>query len=108
MFPRRERLPRADFPLVLKTGRRVDSPHFTVVFSDNMKGCAVVVSKKTARLSVTRHSIKRRVLAALSTLSLPRGGLIVFPKSSAHSVSYEDIRGEIAQSLLKINRRSNA
>ncbi|MBU6388783.1 ribonuclease P protein component [Patescibacteria group bacterium] len=98
MFSRRERLPRALFPAVLKTGRRLSSPHFMAVVSKEAKGYAVVLSKKTARLSVTRHRIKRRVLAALRTLPLPPA-VIVFPKASASSVSYEDIHTEIKKLL---------
>jgi ribonuclease P protein component len=91
------------FPAVLSAGRRLSSPHFTLIFSKEAKGYAVVVSKKVARLSVTRHRIKRQVLTALRTLALP-SSLVVFPKSSASSVSYQDIRAEIAGVLSKINQ----
>ena len=64
------------------------------------QGYAVVVPKKVARLSVTRHRIKRRVLAALRTLSLPPA-LIVFPRASASSVSYKNIQAELASLLPK-------
>ena len=102
MFSRRERLPRATFPAVLKGGRRLSSLHFTAIISKEAKGYAVVVSKKVARLAVTRHRIKRRVLAVLKTLPLPPA-LIIFPTSSAHSVSYQDIKTEIADLLSKIH-----
>jgi ribonuclease P protein component len=102
VFSRRERLSRADFPLALKTGRRLNSSNFTAVFSEDIRGYAVVVSKKAARLSVTRHRIKRRVLEALRAFPLPRG-LIIFPKASAGSVSYKDTKEEIAELLSKIN-----
>ena len=98
MFPRRERLPRAMFLTTIKHGRRLSSPHFSVVVSTEAKGYAVVVPKKVARLSVTRHRIKRRVLSALRALSLPPA-LIIFPKVSAHSVSYEDTKTELKNLL---------
>jgi ribonuclease P protein component len=91
------------FPIVLKAGQRIASPHFTIVISKEVRGYAVVVSKKVARLAATRHHIKRRVLAALRTLSLPPS-LIIFPKSSAHSVSYQDIKTEIVHILSKMNQ----
>jgi ribonuclease P protein component len=101
VFPRRKRLSREVFPSILKRGRRLVSPNFTVVFSEEAAGYAVVVPKKTARLSVARHRIKRRVLAALRALPLP-SALIVFPKLSVGSVSYKDIQEELAVLLAKI------
>lgn len=100
MFPRRERLPRAAFPTTLQRGRRLSSPNLSIVISQETKGYAVVVSKKVARLSVTRHRIKRRILAALQDISLPTA-LIVFPRATAGSVSYQDIKKEIINLLSK-------
>lgn len=72
----------------------MSSEHLSIVIPAEGRGYAVVVSKKAARLSVTRHRIKRRVLAALRTLELPHA-LIVFPRASASSVSYQDIQTEL-------------
>lgn len=85
---------------VIKGGQRLSSEHLTIVFSQEAKGYAVVVSKKVARLSVTRHRIKRRIRAALKTMSLPPA-LVVFPKMSARSVRYQDIKAEIEKLLSK-------
>jgi len=103
VFARTKRLPRAAFPAALLKGRRVSSEHFTVVFPETVQGYAVVISKKTARLSVTRHRIKRRVYAALRTLNLPKS-LIVFPRSSADSVSFQDMKAELAELISKATR----
>ncbi|MFA6519341.1 MAG: ribonuclease P protein component [Candidatus Paceibacterota bacterium] len=100
MFPRRKRLSRDTFPSALKNGRRISSEHLSVVIPAEGRGYAVIVPKKIARLSVTRHKIKRRVLAALRTLDLPQA-LIVFPKASVNSVSYQDIQSELAALLSK-------
>lgn len=78
----------------------MSSEHLSIVIPAEGRGYAVVVSKKVARLSVTRHRIKRRVLAALRTLELPYA-LIVFPRASASSVSYQDIQTELATLLSK-------
>lgn len=108
MFPSRERLSRELFPSAIKTGRRFSSPHLSVlipktgVLPVGKRGYAIIVPKKVAKLSVKRHQIKRRVLAALRTLQLPQT-LIVFPNSSASSVSYQDIKTELADLLSKIN-----
>lgn len=90
------------FPTALKSGQRLSSEHLSVVLPKEGVGYAVVVSKKVARLSVTRHRIKRRILAALRTLTLP-SSFIVFPKASAGSVSYKDIQTELLYLLSKKN-----
>jgi len=94
VFPRKKRFPRALFLSALKTGRRLSSSHFVVFIPKEGEGYAVIVPKKVTRLSVKRHQIKRRVLAALRTHSLPKA-LIVFPHSSVSSVSYQDIKKEL-------------
>ena len=78
----------------------MSSGHLSVVIPAEGRGYAVIVPKKIARLSVMRHRIKRRILAALRTLELPQA-LIVFPKSSVSSVSYQDIQTELAALLSK-------
>lgn len=83
------------FSAALRGGKRFSSLHLSLLVPEVGKGYAVVVSKKTARLSATRHRIKRRILSALRSLPLPPA-LIVFPKASASSVSYQDIRTELA------------
>lgn len=101
VFPQKNRLSRAQFPTAL-TGRRVSSAHFSVVIPKDVKGYAVIVPKKIAKLSVTRHATKRRVLSALRKLSLPPS-LVVFSRSSLDGVHYKDIEKELADLLSKIN-----
>lgn len=100
MFPRRERLARSAFA---HAGRRVSSAHFTAVVPHAARGYAVVVSKKTARLSVARHRIKRRVLAVLREFPLPKA-LILYPRASVERLPAADLRAELAALLSKIER----
>ncbi|MDO8231836.1 MAG: ribonuclease P protein component [bacterium] len=103
MFPRRERLSREYISAALPAGRRVSSKHFTAVLPKEGRGFAVIVPKKVARLSVTRHLIKRRVLAALKSLPHPTS-LIIFPKASVKDIQYKDIKEELGTLLSKINQ----
>ncbi len=106
MFPRRSRLTRADFdsPAVIR-GKRLSSTHLSLVVpSGEVCGYSVVISKKTARLSVTRHRLKRRVLALLRGLTLPPA-LVVFPKASASDLSPGDLKTELVGLLSKITPR---
>lgn len=102
MFSRRERLSRAGFSDALSAGRRLSSNNFSIVIPRKSKGYAVIVSKKVARLSVTRHVIKRRVLAALRVLTIPQS-LVVYPKSSVSGMRYHDIKTELVLLLSKIS-----
>ncbi|MFM2330679.1 MAG: Ribonuclease [Candidatus Parcubacteria bacterium] len=104
MFTRSKRLTREAFPHVLSRGRRVSTPHFLAVFSTDTTGYAVVVPKKVARLSVTRHKIKRRVLEAFRTLSTPESALLLFPKQAVAEMSYAEVREELDELLSKIGR----
>lgn len=102
VFARPKRLTRPIFPVVLKSGRRVSSTNFTAVFSNEASGYAVVVTKKVSKLAVVRNRTKRRIIAALKEIEIPQA-LIVFPKSSASSVSYEDTKKELKAFLSKAN-----
>jgi ribonuclease P protein component len=99
VFPRRARLPKSAFTAPLR--KRSSSPHFSVAVPDRARGYAVVVSKKTARLSVTRHRLKRRVLGILRTLPLPPA-LIVYPRASVERLPAPELRAELAALLSKI------
>ncbi|MEK7135557.1 MAG: ribonuclease P protein component [Patescibacteria group bacterium] len=100
MFHRHQRLPRAVFSPALSTGRRISSAHFTATLPKDAKGYAVVVSKKVARLSVTRHRIKRRVLAALRARPSPLPpSLILYPRPSVLNMSYDALQKELTKLL---------
>lgn len=103
MFPRRERLSREHISAAIPVGRRLSSKHFTAILPKEGSGFAVVVSKKVARLSVTRHLIKRRVLAALRALPHPTS-LIIFPKTAVKDIQYKDIKEDLRVLLSKINQ----
>ncbi|MDO8624319.1 MAG: ribonuclease P protein component [bacterium] len=97
MFPRRKRLTREDF-IRLSREKRFHSRHFSLIISPKVSGYAVVVSKKTAKLSTARHLLKRRVLAALRSLPLPPA-VVVFAKDSATALSFAEIKTELATLL---------
>ncbi len=82
------------------SGRRLSTEHLNVVIPHEGHGYAVVVSKKVARLSVARHLLKRRVLAALRAIAKPPT-LIVFPKAGATSVPYATLHKELTELLSK-------
>lgn len=65
-----------------------------IVLPEEARGYAVVIPKKVIRLSSGRHRLKRQVLEILRTLPLP-SSLVVFPRSTASSVRYQDLKVEL-------------
>ncbi len=102
MLPRRMRLSRAHFA---PSGpeKRFSSPHFSlsVRLSERQGGCAVIVSKKTARLSVSRHRLKRRVLSVLRPWCSPSRVLIVYARPHSPDLSYEELSRELSTLLAR-------
>jgi len=76
-------------------------PHFYLSVAHETKGYAVVVSKQVARLSVTRHRLKRQISAVMRAHKLP-SGLIVFARSGAPTLSFAQIREELEAGLKQI------
>ncbi len=76
-----------------------------MVVPENVRGYAVVLPNKVIRLSSARHRLARRVLMALRILPLPPA-IIVFPRSSASSVNYRDIKTELGKLLSTIRTTS--
>ena len=106
MFARAHRLSGSDFSDAdIRNAPRTSSLNFSAVFPRKASGYAVIVSKKTARLSVTRHRLKRRTLAALRSLPTLPNGLLVYPKASALKLTSEDMRAEL---MFLVEKRSGS
>ena len=99
MFPRQKRIARKDFDDALKGGRRVSSQNFKIVIPKIARGYAVVVPNKVALLSVTRHKIKRRVLAALRSLHALPTSAILLPQASVLDMRYDALQRELIKLL---------
>lgn len=93
------RLSRRDFDEVSK-GQRVVGRHISLTLgAPGTKGAAVVVSKKVARFSVTRHLLKRRVLSVLTPLSKERA-IIAYARPGCAALAFPLLKEEI-ESLLR-------
>ena len=106
MLPRKNRIPRKEFPAYSKQGIRVFSPLFSAVIYPKEKGVnvSVVVSKKTAPKAVARNSLRRHFYAVAEMYlgKFSRGATIVFyPKAEALNTSFELLKNEIEQVLRK-------
>jgi ribonuclease P protein component len=98
VFRRVDRLSRAAVALVLRSGRRRSSPHFTAIVSDQASGYAVIVPKKVIRGAVARHRLKRVIREALKRLPLPQA-LVVIVRAAPPEATLAAIQSECATLL---------
>jgi len=72
-----------------------------VSYGDSPKGGAsVVISKKVARLAVSRHLLKRRILAVLRPYASGKTVLVVHVRPGAASMPFPELKDEL-NSLLR-------
>jgi ribonuclease P protein component len=105
MLPRSKRLSREGFEF-LTHAKRVQSEHFSISYTEPNKigGFAVVISKKVAPLSVTRHRLKRQIRAVLGLYDHDRRAVVVFVRKGVPELSFTAIENELSlllQSILK-------
>ncbi|MBU0749892.1 ribonuclease P protein component [Patescibacteria group bacterium] len=106
MLPRHSRLSREGFDALMRA-RKTSSSHFAIAHQENSlySGCGVVVSKKVARLAVSRHLIKRRIYSILKPFCTETRALAVFVRPGAKDLSFSEIEEELT-ALLKEARIS--
>ena len=107
MLPKKNRITRKDFPAPPKQGFRLFSELFSGLAYPEKSlplRVSVVVSKKTAKLAVTRNTLKRRFYTAIQPLieNCTQGALVVlYPKKGSEKTSITSLRGELAIALKK-------
>ena len=102
MLPRKLRLSRHQFPDT-RGLRRASSPHFSIASGVSPEGgVAVVISKKAARLAVSRHLLKRRILSVLSPYASEERVLVVHVRPGAASIPFSELRDEILSLLSSV------
>ncbi len=96
------RLSRAHFAPI-GPEKRAASTHFSISIRETKEkgGCAVVVSKKVAKLSVSRHLLKRRVLSILRPYCLSSKAVIVYARPGAGDLDFPALSLELAELLAR-------
>lgn len=81
--------------------KRLASTHFSLSVREAQEngGCAVVVAKKVAKLSVSRHLLKRRVLSVVRPWCLATRALIVYARPGANTLPYPALEAELTELL---------
>lgn len=105
MIPRTMRLSRAHFA---PTGPeiRATSPHFSLSTweAPQKGGVAAVISKKTARFAVSRHLLKRRILAAILPYASVDQALIIYARPGASALPYQSLKQELEELITRTRK----
>ena len=105
MLPRDLRLPRSDFQKVAQ-GIRASSKHFSVTFrARGVGGCAAIVTTKTAKHSVDRHLLKRRIFAVMWPYCRKEGAFIVYARAGAPALSFALLKQELLDVLEQLRSK---
>ena len=80
---------------------RAASSHFSLSLrkTEGQGGCATVISKKIARLSVSRHLLKRRMLSVMKDYCAKDMALIVYARPGAATLPYQELKIELTELL---------
>lgn len=108
MLPKKNRVPRKDFPSSKIKGFRVFSPISSSVlyFAKETEGTesrvSVVVSKKTAKTAVARNMLRRRFYEAIRPfLGQIKHGVtvVIYPKKEAKVAKFSEIEVEVEKAF---------
>lgn len=104
MLPKKERLSRDEFNRFFSGGKRIHSPHIQCIYSPNETlHVSVVVSKKTAKTSVMRHKIRRRIydIVRRHRQSTGLAGVFIFlTKTGISTLQYDALKKEVEQIIM--------
>lgn len=102
------KLPKDSIENVLKRGRVINSPLFSIRYLENplkMARFTVVVSKKEEKTAVKRNLIKRKfreiVRKAFKNKGF-QGDFVIFPKKGVLGVAHDSINELVCESFKKI------
>jgi ribonuclease P protein component len=101
MLPKNRRIKRSEFPFILQTGKRFNSPHFLLyVANTNEKHTQVCfsVSKKILKHAVQRNKCRRQGYAVVSRYinKLKSGRLLFFVfKKGSYPIPFTTLASEI-------------
>ncbi|HCC05560.1 TPA: ribonuclease P protein component [Patescibacteria group bacterium] len=103
MLKKKQRLSRADFTNLLKKGKRLHSPYFSLLYMGAQETkCGLVVGKKIAKKATMRNKVRRQIYAIfgenLTVLSKVHCALLTRPNIT--SLTYFELKMEI-EKLIK-------
>lgn len=105
MLPKRKRVTKDLFPYIMKNGRVLTSPLFTLRYiNQKTPQYAFVVPKTVAKQAFSRNTLRRKGYALLRQRALlPKVLGVFFYKKQAHTAAFIDIKADIDALLNKIS-----
>lgn len=109
MLKKIHRLPLRKTRLQIESrAQRLNTPLFALAYiaTDQPTRFGFIISKKVSPLAVTRNKIRRHLSSAVSTLLpqlKPGFDIIIYPKSSITSASFDSLSQQLQESLKKIH-----
>src|SRR5574343_625231 len=95
MLPKRNRVNKGVFEAIMKEGKMVSSPLFTLRYiknTENITVFSVVAPKGVAKIAVLRNSLRRKgYLCARPLLNKPFSGILFFKKDGVKASNQEII-----------------
>ncbi len=84
--------------------KRLASPHFSLSVRETAGngGCTTVISKKVAKLAVSRHLLKRRMLAVMKPFCTKDTALIVYARPGAANLTFKELSEELGALLARV------
>jgi ribonuclease P protein component len=111
MLPKKERLSREEFNQFFSLGKRHHSPTLQIVYAPHdTLHVSVVVSKKIAKMAVTRNKIRRQIYDIVRhhrTEVQLRGVFIFFTKAGVAQMPYSALKEEIQTSIKDVLKKYN-
>ena len=103
MLKKKQRLTKAAFDQYFKSGKRIHTPLFQLIYTPcNTFHGAVVAGKKVSKKAVDRNVVRRRIYAALYALYKEQsctGVYIVIAKPVVKSATYSEIKETLSKIL---------
>lgn len=103
MIEKKHRIDTETLKKVIKTGKNSHSEHFFVKILPNtleISRFSVIISKKTSKLSVGRHLLKRQISDIIEKMSYKtrsKADFAIFSKENADGLEYENVKKEIGE-----------
>jgi ribonuclease P protein component len=105
MLKKKQRLSRSEFGLVLKTGKRIHSEHFSLMYrTAESSKYGLVVSKKIAKKATIRNRIRRQLYAIFGecAANVTNRHVVLLTKPTITSLQFSDLKQEVCGVFKKL------
>ena len=109
MLPKKRRIPKKEFPFILKNGKRLNSPHLLIYLAKNKDDApsrfSFSISKKICKNAVDRNKYRRQGYSIISkNLNQTKTGYFCFFlfKKGKYPIQFSELNDEITSLLMGV------